>query len=118
MLHTHFLRAKPAAFREDLERARALRHARVAPPVTSVRTGVTTDAGGVAGTGGDVSSVTGIGRGGGAKSSNAAHASSSSDARHAAPAHPNDVSTPRDRGDKPYDSSRSATSSCHTSRIN
>ena len=48
--------------------------------VTSVRAGVTTDAGGVAGTGGDVSSVTGIGTGGGAGSSNAAHGSSSSDA--------------------------------------
>jgi hypothetical protein len=30
-LRAHLLRAKPAASREDLERARELRHARVAP---------------------------------------------------------------------------------------
>lgn len=48
--------------------------------MASIRAGVTTDAGGVAGTGGDVSPVTGIGTGGGAGSSNAAHGSSSSDA--------------------------------------
>jgi hypothetical protein len=48
--------------------------------VVSARAGVTTDARGVAGTGGDVSSVTGIGTGGGEGSSKAAHGSSSSDA--------------------------------------
>lgn len=47
--------------------------------MASVRAGVATDVGGVAGTG-DVSSVTGIGTGGGAGSSKAAHGSSSSDA--------------------------------------
>jgi hypothetical protein len=46
----------------------------------SVRAGVTTDTGGVTGAGGDVSSVTEIGIGVGAGSSNAAHGSSSSDA--------------------------------------
>lgn len=46
----------------------------------SIVAGVTSSVEGVAGTGGDVSSVTGIGTGGGAGSSNAAHGSSSSDA--------------------------------------
>ena len=46
----------------------------------SVLAGVTIDAEGVDGTGGDVRSVTGIGTGGGVGSSNAAQGSSSSDA--------------------------------------
>jgi hypothetical protein len=31
-LRAHSLQGKPAAFREDFERAKALRHARVVPP--------------------------------------------------------------------------------------
>jgi hypothetical protein len=35
-LGAHSLQGKPAAFREDLERAKALRHARVVPPEQKV----------------------------------------------------------------------------------